>query len=125
MGFLRRFIDDPLARRDALGGVIQDLRYLLNSRDGYGSVISAYGLGAYEARQDGRSRAELLAEEVCEEVTRSEPRLKDVDVRLLGRDAQLWLRMELSATLDGQPVRLDVRFDTVHGEVLVEEGECP
>lgn len=125
MAFLNRFIDDPTARRDTLGGIIRDLGFLLNSRDGYGSVISAYGLGAYETRQDGRSRAELLAEEVHEEIVRSEPRLRDVTVRLLGRDAQLWLHLKLHATLEGKPVVLDIRFDTLHGQVLVEEAECP
>lgn len=125
MAFLSRFVDDPGRRTDELSGVIRDLQFLLNSRDGYGSMVSSYGLGAFEERQGSQDRATLLAEEVRAEVATHDPRLTDVEVKLLGKDPQLWVRMELHVTLRGRRVPLLVRFDTVHGQVVIEELPCP
>ncbi|QRK06976.1 GPW/gp25 family protein [Archangium violaceum] len=109
--------------RDELVQVLRNLEAVLNTQQGYGFFRRDFGLGEYMEKRGTRALVQTLTSEIQSEIETNEPRLKDVEVTLEGRDATLWLHFKLTATLGGQPVELRLFFDTVSSRVRVQKKE--
>jgi type VI secretion system protein len=122
--FLDKFssVRKPPAR-GGLEHVMRNVQALLNTKEGYGYFLPGFGLGGYTDEAGSGGLVEALATEMEEEIRRHEPRLEDVEVTVRGRDSSLWLHFGLSATLEGQRYRLRVLFDTITGQVRLENEE--
>lgn len=107
----------------ALEQVRQNIEALLNTKEGYGYFVEGFGMGRYTEKFGTPVLMETLENELLGTVTRYEPRLTDVELKLRGRDSGLWLHYVLTGTLSGAPCRLRLLFHTVSGQVRVEEDE--
>jgi type VI secretion system protein len=122
--FLDKFATSSRAgktHRDGLEHVLRNLEAVLNTKAGYGSFRHDFGLGDYTEKYGTRELVETLTRELREAIAQHEPRLKDVELTLRGRDAGLWLHFGLTGVLGGERRRLRLRFDTQSGHVRVEE----
>ena len=121
--FLDRFTSRGPASRDALGPVLRNLEAVLNTREGYGFFQRGFGLGDSTGDRGGKELVPFLTEELQRQVTRYEPRLRDVEVTLKGQDGALWLHFELTGQLGGEALRLRLLFDTVSSRVRLERKD--
>ncbi|WP_224360583.1 GPW/gp25 family protein [Hyalangium versicolor] len=103
--------------------VRQNLESLLNTKEGYGYFVDGFGLGRYSEKYGTQDLMKTLTGEMLHSVEAHEPRLRDVELELRGRDSGLWLHFVLTGTLGGEPCTLRVLFHTVSGQVRVEEDE--
>lgn len=117
--FLDKFSGSRAGSRDDLTLVLRNLEAVLNTWQGYGFFKQDFGLGEYTGKRGTRALVETLSAEIQREIEQHEPRLKDVEVTLKGRDATLWLHFDLTATLNDQPVELRLFFDTVSSRVRI------
>ncbi|MCY1075146.1 type VI secretion system baseplate subunit TssE [Archangium lansingense] len=123
--FLDKLLGDkpgPQAH-DELAQVIRNIEAVLNTQEGYGYFRRDFGLGDYTGKRGTSALVKTLTEELQEEIERYEPRLRDVEVKMLGRDATLWLHFELTAMLRGTPLTLQLLFDTVSSRVRIQRKE--
>ncbi|MBZ4396700.1 type VI secretion system baseplate subunit TssE [Myxococcus sp. MISCRS1] len=101
--------------------VVRNLEAVLNTKEGYGFFRRDFGLGEYTEKYGTRELVETLTRELTEEISRHEPRLSDVELTMRGRDAGLWLHFGLVGTVGQERRKLRLRFDTLSGNVRVEE----
>ncbi|MFL5349771.1 MAG: GPW/gp25 family protein [Hyalangium sp.] len=102
-----------------------NLESVLNTKEGYGYFVEGFGLGRYTEKFGTQDLMKTLTGEMLSSVERHEPRLKDAELELRGRDSGLWLHFVLTGTLSGEPCTLRILFHTVSGQVRVEEDEEP
>lgn len=103
--------------------VRRNLESVLNTKEGYGYFVEGFGLGRYTEKFGTQDLMKTLTGEMLHSVERHEPRLKDADLELRGRDSGLWLHFVLTGTLNAAPCTLRILFHTVSGQVRVEEDE--
>lgn len=120
MAFLDRFSSSP-KHKDELDHVVSNLTAILNTKEGYGSVVGQLGIGSYLAKQGSRDALSTLKEEIAEEIRRHEPRLKDVTLEVAGKTPDLYLCFDLLGQLAGKRCKLRVLFHTTFGNVIVEK----
>jgi type VI secretion system protein len=120
MAFLDRFAYTK-TRSDELDHVVENLTAILNTKQGYGSVIGSLGIGGYLSRQASREAVSELTREIDEGIRRYEPRLKDMELKLLGRTADLQLCFEITGKVSGKRCKLRLMFDTTFGNVSLEK----
>jgi type VI secretion system protein len=121
--FLDKFGGARGGTRDELELVLRNLEAVLNTWQGYGYFKQDFGLGEYTEKRGTRALVETLSAEIQRGIEQHEPRLKDVEVTLKGRDATLWLHFDVTATLDGRPLELRLFFDTVSSRVRILKKE--
>lgn len=121
--FLDRFSGRSVLPRDALGPVLRNLEAVLNTREGYGFFQQGFGLGDYTGSRGGKELVTFLTEELQRQITQYEPRLRDVELTLKGKDGALCLHFELTGLLDGEAIRLRLNFDTVSYRVQSERND--
>lgn len=122
--FLDKFLAGSHQHRSVLHStdhVIRNLEAMLNTKEGFGYFVEGFGLGGYTSRQGTRELVEELTREIRTEIERHEPRVKVQDLKLLGRDAEMWLQYELRCELEGRPTRMLLRFHALSARVTVEE----
>lgn len=109
----------------SLASVMRNVQAMLGTKKGYGYFLEDYGLGSFAEKSSKAGQAEELGEEIERALRQHEPRLREVEVELRGRDNALWLHYELRAQLSGAPCRMHIIFDTTTGQIRVEplEGE--
>ena len=73
---------------------------MLSTKRDYGYFLRGFGLGAYTKNPRPGSPRSWPGDRGG--APRHEPRLQDVEVKLLGRDTALWLHFGLSAPLQGE-----------------------
>lgn len=98
LSFLNRFLPDQ-AHDDPLASIVRNLVQLLNSRREYGSLLCRFGLADYLAELDGRTAVMTALREIQETIMLYEPRLRVLSLKCIGRDAALWLHIELEAMI--------------------------
>lgn len=103
--------------------VRQNLEAVLNTKEGYGYFAEGFGLGRYTEKYGTQELMKTLTGELLHSVETYEPRLRDADLELRGRDSGLWLHFVLTGTLGGEPCTLRLLFHTVSAQVRVEEDE--
>ena len=103
--------------------VRQNLEVVLNTKEGYGYFVEGFGLGRYTEKFGTQDLMKTLTGEMLHSVQHHEPRLRDAELELRGRDSGLWLHFVLTGTLLGTPCKLRLLFHTVSGQVRVEEDE--
>ena len=101
----------------------QNLETVLNTKEGYGYFVEGFGLGRYTEKFGTQDLMKTLTGEMLHSVETHEPRLKDAELELRGRDSGLWLHFVLKGALSGEPCTLRILFHTVSGQVRVEEDE--
>lgn len=106
-----------------LAQIRQNLEAVLNTKEGYGYFVQGFGVGRYTEKFGTRELMDMLSDELLSSVRHFEPRLRDVELELRGRDSGLWLHFVLSSMLNGAPCTLRLLFHTVSGQVRVEEDE--
>lgn len=136
MGFLTRYGFDkpaPAGRGPAPGpssirrgapieAVVENLRLVLNTKEGYGWFLPGFGLGHYFA-SPASGALDALMRELEDNVRRFEPRIGEPRLAALGRDAS-WIRCRLTGSLADRPIAIAIQFDVSFGTVCVEvEGD--
>ncbi|KFA87775.1 GPW/gp25 family protein [Archangium violaceum] len=106
-----------------LAQVRQNLEAVLNTKEGYGYFVQGFGVGNYLEKLGTRQLMTTLNDELLHTVVRFEPRLREPELKLRGRDSGLWLHFVLTGELNGEPCSLRILFHTVSGRVRVEEDE--
>jgi len=107
--------------RNSLAHVMSNIEAILNTKQGYGFFRHDFGLGDYTAKFGTRDLVETLTREIIEEISQHEPRLKDVEVELRGRDSSLRVHFGVKGVFNGERCKLRLLFHTVSGQVQVEE----
>src|SRR5437660_1124377 len=125
--FLDKFLEGNRRRRqgdarDSVAHVIRNIQALLNTKEGYGSFVRGFGLGGYTEKAGTRDLVVALLEEMKGEISRHEPRISQLDLKLRGQDATLWLHFDLTCVIAGERVKLRLLFDTTTAEVRVTEA---
>ncbi|WP_434391466.1 GPW/gp25 family protein [Melittangium boletus] len=123
--FLDKFIP-PAHGSDAEGELVrvrQNLESVLNTKEGYGYFVEGFGLGRYTERFGTRELMQTLTDELLHVVRHQEPRLREPELELRGRDSGLWLHFVLTGMLHGAPCTLRLLFHTVSGQVRVDEED--
>ncbi|MFE8598422.1 GPW/gp25 family protein [Archangium violaceum] len=106
-----------------LAQVRQNLESVLNTKEGFGYFVQGFGVGNYLEKLGTRQLMTTLNDELLHAVVRFEPRLREPELKLRGRDSGLWLHFVLTGELNGEPCSLRLLFHTVSGRVRVEEEE--
>lgn len=109
--------------RGELSQVRQNLEAVLNTKEGYGYFVQGFGVGRYTEKFGTRELMKTLTDELLHSMRQFEPRLRETELELRGRDSGLWLHFVLTGMLDGEPCTLRLLFHTVSGQVRVEEEE--
>lgn len=120
MAFIHRFTEQNRSRRDELDDITQNLASVLNTKRQFGSMGSQLGIGNYLASQGARDSVAALSEEIEKCVRLYEPRLSDIELQLIGKNAELELLYELHGYVSGKRHKLMLRFNTTYGNVRVE-----
>jgi type VI secretion system protein len=123
--FLDKFTS-PWQRQGDNGDLVQvrqNLESVLNTKEGYGYFVQGFGLGRYTEKFGTQLLMKTLTGEMLHSIRNHEPRLRDVELELRGRDSGLWLHFVLTGTLLDAPCTLRILFHTVSGQVRVEEDE--
>ena len=103
MALLRKFYNNP-GRYDEAQSVAANLRALVSTRRGYGSFVRDMGLTDIAGMEDGPAAARRVKEELEALISRYEPRLSDVQLKVAQEAASGGrLTLSLSATLAGSP----------------------
>jgi type VI secretion system protein len=121
--FLDKLTGDKSGAPDERAQVLRNLEAVLNTQEGYGYFRRDFGLGEYTGKRGTSALVKTLTAEIQQEIERNEPRLRDVEVELVGRDAMLWLHFELTAMLGDTPLALSLLFDTVSSRVRLQQKE--
>lgn len=116
--FLQRFVEGP-RRRDEVADLAADLEHLLGTREGYGAILRRFGLPAYHTMYGIPQMVEVLVDEIKRVIKRYEPRLKQVEIKALGLDADLWLHLELQALHGRERRRFLISLHTNLGDLRV------
>jgi predicted component of type VI protein secretion system len=123
MSFLNRFLPDE-PQDDTLESVVRNLEYLLNSRGGYGSILCPFGLVDWMGEHGGQNAARTLLKEIEHNINMYEPRLRVLNLKVVGRDPSLTWMIELDAALLvpywGVACRLLILFQPMTSAVQVE-----
>lgn len=116
MALFAKFHTDP-QRYDETESVLANLRALLSTRRGYGSFIQDFGLPDVSGMEDQRRAARQMEEELRALISRYEPRLRDVVIKLVEAPESARLTLSMKATLGEDPrvfyVSLDPRTASV------------
>lgn len=117
MGLLLR-PRDRRQHRSSLPSVLANLTHILQSRAGFSWFDENFGLEDYRAGE--RDLIPRLSADIVDNVTRYEPRLYEPTLQALTQASGGELRFELRAMLDGQPFRVELRFENGLAAVIAE-----
>lgn len=120
--FLDRLAQLP--RRPATAEIARNLSFLFNTRKACGSVLPSLGLGDYEGESNTLRAVEALRLELLSSVREHEPRLREAQVRLLGRHRYNLVRFELTGRVGEQACALQLDMDTTTRHVQVTVAEA-
>lgn len=98
MSFLNRFVHGQPQDSD-LSSVVRNLLFLLNSKRNYGSLLCNFGLADYQGEHGSENVQRTLLREIRETIEIYEPRLQLHSLRLVGRDDQRRVVIELRGQL--------------------------
>lgn len=125
MAFIHRFTETNPARRDELDDITQNLSSVLNTKRAFGSLGSELGIGNYLASQGARDSVAALSSEIENCVRLYEPRLQEIELKLVGKNSDMELQYELYGQNQGHRHKLLIRFNTTYGNVKVERVNTP
>ena len=125
MAFIHRFTDQNRSRRDELDDITENLVSVLNTKRQFGSLGSELGIGNYLASQGARDSVAALIVEIEKCVRLYELRLSDIELELIGKNAELDLLYSLHGVHGGRRHKLMLRFNTTYGNVRVERVQTP
>lgn len=120
MAFLDRFAHEK-TRTDELDHVVENLTAILNTKEGYGSVVGRFGIGSYLAKQGSRDSVRTLMNEITEEIALYEPRLTDFELDLIGKNSDLNLVFSIVGKVGARRCKLRMLFNTVFGNFTIEK----
>lgn len=120
MAFLDRFHPER-KKIDELEHVIANIMAVLNTKQGFGSVVRDLGIGEYHGRPGSRDATSTLRGEVESEIAKFEPRLTELEVKLLGKTQDLQMAFEVTGKVAGKRCKLRIFFSTVFGNFVVEQ----
>lgn len=119
VSFWDRYAANP-PRRTLVDEIVENLRTVFSARSGFSSARPDFGLASFFAKQGSRDMLLALRDEMLALVEKEEPRLKDPELTIEGRDNKLMLHLMLSGLVAGKPQRLRILFDTMLYAVQVE-----
>ena len=119
--FLDRF--RAPASQAAEAPVLRNLEAVLNTREGHGAFQRGLGVGDFSGDRGGQELVPFLTEALLRQVVDHEPRLSGVELEFEGQDGALHLHFEVKGLLEGEPLHLRLRFDTVSGRVRLERKD--
>lgn len=120
MAFLDRFHPER-KQSDELEHVIANISSVLNTKQGFGSIVRDLGIGEYHGRPGSRDAIATLREEVETEIAKFEPRLTELEVEMLGKTQDLQMAFDVSGKVAGKRCQLRIFFNTVFGNFVVEK----
>jgi len=103
----------------AVVSIARNLQALLNAKEGYAAAVEVFGIGRYDGHYGHRELLDTLIAEMLVKVRAFEPRLKDPQLVLVGKDQRLWVRFLLSGTYDKTRYDFEIFFHSVFRHVRV------
>lgn len=122
MSFLNRFLDDS-PEDDELQSVRRHLGHILSGRLGFASHVHGYGLVKYSAESTSRNVAQVLLQELLDNLTTYEPRLAGVRLRTLEKDADQVLHIILQGRIRERPCIMHLAFSMTLGWLGVVDAK--
>jgi predicted component of type VI protein secretion system len=124
MSFLTRFLDESLQEQeDALHSVQLHLSHLLGARRSFASFVHDYGLIKYSAESTGRNLAQVVLQEMYDNILAYEPRLTAVSLRTLEKDTQQILHIILTGQIARRSCILHLAFSMTLGWLRVVDAQ--
>jgi predicted component of type VI protein secretion system len=121
MAFLDRF-NPAKVRTDELDHIVSNISSVLNTKQGFGSIVRQLGVGEYQGRPGSRDAIATLRAEIETEIGKFEPRLTELEVKLLGKSTDLQMVFDVSGKVAGKRCQLRVFFHTNFGNFVVERA---
>jgi type VI secretion system protein len=121
MAFLDRFTPGK-HRTEELDHVIANISAVLNTKQGFGSVVRELGIGEYHGRPGSRDAISTLRDEIEGEINKFEPRLSDLEVVMLGKTSDLQMAFEITGKVAGKRCKLRLFFHTTFGNITIEKA---
>ena len=116
--FLARLAGDTQAWEAELA---LSLERLLNTRERHGAILPGFGLGRYYGWL-GTEAFEVLAKEILQTLTLYEPRLREPQVKVLGRDEELNVHLEVEGLVQREPQTFHLSLHSLLGNVRVRKA---
>lgn len=122
MTFLTRFLDDA-PPDDPLQRVKLHLSHLLFARRSFASFVHDYGLIRFSAESTGRNVAQVLLQEIQDNVLAHEPRLSAISLRTLEKDADQLLHIILKGRIANRACIFHLAFSMTLGWLKVIDAQ--
>jgi type VI secretion system protein len=114
--------DERHGDRHSLDHVMRNIEAVLNTKEGFGYFRQDFGLGDYTASYGSRDLLKTLTHEMMEEISHHEPRLSGAKLEMQGKDKDFMLHFLLTGIVNNAPCRLHLIFNTLSGQVQVEQA---
>ena len=123
MPFLKKFMQRPEQRTDdlELDSIVSNLSNILNTRQGYGSVLSDFGIRDMNEFISRDHIALAVMEEVKKNIEKYEPRVEMVTITRVDDDNPLRLSFQIECRLRDTSQSLHMVFDTMYSSVNFRE----
>jgi predicted component of type VI protein secretion system len=116
---LKKFYRDK-RKATELTSVIANLNHMLNTKKGFGSWLPKYGIGDYNEFRAREKIVATLIQEIQENVSTYEPRVKINNIAEVPSDSPFRLRFQMKAVFleDTKPIFIIV--DSLRSSVTIE-----
>ena len=125
MALLRKFMRRPEQRTEnvELSSIISNLNNILNTRQGYGSVLSDFGIRDMNEFLSREHISLAVMEEVKKNIEKYEPRVELIKITRIDDDNPLRLSFQIECRLRDTSRSLHMVFDTMYNSVSL--GSSP
>lgn len=117
--FLAQFYNGR-KRPDEIESILINLKNILNVKKEFGSFLKDLGIGDYHIYRSHKATVNRIIEEIKENISVYEPRVKLVKIREMQSNTSFRLRFEMECVIvdDAHPIYLI--FDSVNHHFAVE-----
>lgn len=119
MGLLDHFYTGK-RKRPHIQSIVDNLNHMLNTRKGFGSWLTDYGIGDYNAFKARKKSMETLIEEIKESIRKYEPRVQVDDIKEVESSNAFRVRLEVHCTFLDYEKPVYILIDSVYNRVTVE-----
>ena len=121
MAFLKRFDSNHGGSSEGtIEAVLRNLRYILNAKRGYGSILEDFGISDLSHCSSRDALVEILSEEIRHTIAQYEPRVSILDVMATPNARASQVSMVLTCELKAERASFDLVFDTARTNFSVE-----
>ena len=125
MTFLKRFeSSDGQSGEASVEAVLRNLRYILNAKRGYGSILEDFGISDLSHCSSREALVEILSNEIRETIAKYEPRVSLFEMSSIPNTRASQVSMVLTCELKSEQASFDLIFDTARTNFSVERTQA-